>query len=93
MNGNLDAKGGLQLIQGGRKFYEIPAQESVTKDDESFSYGAHGQADPAEFSNYINSNIIGNNATFITPFGRRRIIYCDHIASGKSVEFIEDFLR
>ncbi len=27
------------------------------------------------------------------PFGRRRVIYCDLIASGRSVDFIEDFIR
>ena len=48
----------------------------------------------------INKNIIGNDATFITPFGLFThnetsilITYCDYIASGKPLEFIEDYLR
>lgn len=41
---------------------------------------------------YINQNIIGKEATFISPFGRRKIVYCDYIASGRSLSFIEDYL-
>ena len=48
----------------------------------------------------INKNIIGNDVTFNTPFGffcdyetSILITYCDYIASGKPLEFIEDYLR
>ena len=83
---------GLQPIQGGRKFYEIPVQ-NFEQDIESKQCKPQQQNDPAEFAKYVNLNIIGNQTTFMTPFGRRRIIYCDHVASGKSVAFIEDYLR
>lgn len=83
-------KEGLQPIRGGRKFYDIPIQESNNVADVD---KAKQNSDPKELATYINSNIIGNDATFVTPFGRRRIIYCDHVASGRSVKFIEDFLR
>ena len=26
------------------------------------------------------------------PFGKRRVVYCDHVASGRAVSFIEDFI-
>ena len=93
MNGHQNAKGGLQPVQGGRKFYELPDQNPVHKDSEGGRLGLNDSNDPVAFSEYINSSIIGNATTFVTPFGRRRIIYCDHIASGKSVDFIEDYLR
>ena len=93
MNGHQPAKVALQPIQGGRKFYEIPAQNIALECSELNQSGDHEQSNPAEFSDYINSNIIGNNTSFESPFGHRRIIYCDHVASGKSLEFIEDFLR
>ena len=51
------------------------------------------ESDSADIAKYVNQNIIGGNTSFSTPFGRRRIVYCDHIASGKSLEFIEDFIR
>ena len=93
MNGHQNANGGIQLIQGGRKFYEIPIENKDHKDANAGRIGSKGQNDPVAFSEYINSSIIGNTTTFSTPFGQRRMVYCDHIASGKSVDFIEDFLR
>uniref|UniRef100_A0A7S1KL75 Aminotransferase class V domain-containing protein n=1 Tax=Percolomonas cosmopolitus TaxID=63605 RepID=A0A7S1KL75_9EUKA len=43
--------------------------------------------------NYIRSNVIGDNETFLSPFGHRKITYADYIASGRSLAFIEDFIR
>ncbi len=37
--------------------------------------------------------LLGNNETFITPFGMRRIVYCDYTASGRALEFIERFIH
>jgi hypothetical protein len=93
MNGHQRAKVGLQPVQGGRKFYDIPVQNLTHGDNKLSQFREHGQSNPAEFADYINSNIIGSKTSFESPFGRRRIIYCDHVASGKSLEFIEDFLR
>ena len=84
---------GLQPIRGGRKFYDIPIQHSVNGNASFYKSERNNQCNPEEFVRYISSNIIGNDATFVSPFGRRRIVYCDHVASGRSVNFIEDFLR
>ena len=86
--------GGLQPIQGGRKFYEIPAHDSTKGDtDTGNNLRTAEKPDPVQFSDYINSNIIGNKAYFTSPYGRTRVIYCDHIASGRSIDFIETYLR
>ena len=37
--------------------------------------------------------VIGRNASLVTPFGRRRLTYADHTASGRAVTFIEDYIR
>lgn len=87
-----DVNAGLQPIQGGRKFYEIPIQ-GPSENDVKTGTGLSSQRDPVEFASYINSNIIGSKAFFASPYGRRRVVYSDHVASGRSVEFIEDFLR
>ena len=84
---------GLQPIRGGRKFYDIPIQHSVNGNASFHTSERNNQCNPEEFVRYISSNIIGKDATFVSPFGRRRIVYCDHVASGRSVHFIEDFLR
>jgi hypothetical protein len=36
---------------------------------------------------------IGHNERFYSPFGLRRVVYCDHTASGRSLNFFEDFIR
>ena len=46
-----------------------------------------------KLSEYIYANVIGNRKDIFTPYGHRQIIYCDHIASGRSIEFIENFLK
>jgi len=38
-------------------------------------------------------NIIGNNQTFESPFGRKRIIYADWTASGRAYQPIEEVLQ
>jgi selenocysteine lyase/cysteine desulfurase len=41
----------------------------------------------------IRDAVIGDNRVFNGPFGPRRITYADYTASGRSLNFIEDYLR
>jgi selenocysteine lyase/cysteine desulfurase len=41
---------------------------------------------------YIDDNIIGKNNAFLGPFGRRKVVYCDYAASGRSLQFIEEYI-
>ncbi|XP_030512238.2 probable cysteine desulfurase [Rhodamnia argentea] len=41
---------------------------------------------------WIRSQIIGGDAEFDSPFGRRRITYADSTASGRCVRYVEDFI-
>jgi selenocysteine lyase/cysteine desulfurase len=41
----------------------------------------------------IRANVIGDDEAVIGPFGLRRVTYADYTASGRSLAFIEDFIR
>lgn len=41
----------------------------------------------------IRTALIGEGAAIPGPFGPRRLIYCDYVASGRSLSFIEDAIR
>ncbi|KAK7247572.1 hypothetical protein RIF29_42457 [Crotalaria pallida] len=41
---------------------------------------------------WLQSQIIGNDAEFDSPFGRRRLVYADHTASGRSLCYNENFI-
>ena len=41
----------------------------------------------------IRASVIGADNAIDSPFGLRRVTYADYTASGRSLEFIEDFIR
>ena len=41
----------------------------------------------------IHDSIIGKDTAVETPFGLRRVTYADYTASGRSLSFIEDYIR
>src|SRR5688572_22851154 len=41
----------------------------------------------------IRASVIGDDAAFVGPFGPRRVTYADYTASGRSLTFIEDYIR
>ncbi len=41
----------------------------------------------------IRASVIGEDEAVVGPYGPRRVTYADYVASGRSVAFIEDFIR
>ena len=41
----------------------------------------------------IRNGVIGDDQVMIGPFGERRVTYADYTASGRALDFIEDFIR
>ncbi len=47
----------------------------------------------AELIDTIRQSVIGSDEVVAGPFGSRRVIYADYTASGRSLSFIEEYLR
>ena len=41
----------------------------------------------------MRSSVIGADAAFCGPFGVRPVVYCDYVASGRPLSFVEEFIR
>jgi selenocysteine lyase/cysteine desulfurase len=42
---------------------------------------------------YLRDQIVGIDSSVATPFGDRMLVYCDYTASGRTLGFVEDYLR
>jgi selenocysteine lyase/cysteine desulfurase len=51
------------------------------------------EADAERLIELIRASVIGDDEAFAGPFGVRRVTYADYTASGRSLSFIEDYIR
>ncbi|XP_066589368.1 uncharacterized protein [Prorops nasuta] len=56
------------------------------------SIAAKKGEDTTKLLKYIDDNVIGKNGTFFGPYGRRKVVYCDYTASGRSLQFLEEYI-
>ncbi|KAL9973375.1 hypothetical protein ACROYT_G019827 [Oculina patagonica] len=78
------------LKHGSRKFYDIPSEELTNL---RHSYSLKKEKNIEELLDYIDQSCIGKDITFTGPYGPRKVTYCDYTASGRSLTFIEDYIR
>lgn len=50
-------------------------------------------AAPVDLVERIRASILGRDTAIETPFGLRRLTYADYTASGRALEFVEDYIR
>ncbi len=55
--------------------------------------GDHPGGGAASLIETIRASVIGDDEAVAGPFGVRRVIYADYTASGRSLSFIEDYIR
>ncbi|XP_039443360.1 uncharacterized protein LOC120423569 isoform X4 [Culex pipiens pallens] len=49
--------------------------------------------DTAKIMKYIDDSVIGKGVAFLGPFGRRKVVYADYASSGRSLQFLEDYIN
>ena len=80
---------GIETVFGNRKFYDIPQYA-----DSGTERHCKKQNDKNEdIICFISSNLIGKDNSFIGPYGLRRVVYCDHIASSRALQSIESYIQ
>lgn len=57
------------------------------------SFLRRGSVPAEELIERIRTSVIGDDAVVDGPFGPRRLVYSDYTASGRSLAFVEDFVR
>lgn len=48
--------------------------------------------DSQKLLKYIDDNIIGKGILFFGPFGRRKVVYANYFTTGRSLQFLEDYI-
>ncbi|MFN8630148.1 MAG: hypothetical protein U0838_07460 [Chloroflexota bacterium] len=51
------------------------------------------EPDPHAVIELVRASVIGEDEAVAGPFGVRRVTYADYTASGRSLAFIEDYIR
>lgn len=62
------------------------------KDGKTFQTDGPDFETSPKLAAFIDENIIGKQHYFVSPFGKRKVVYCDYTASGKSLHCIEDYI-
>lgn len=83
-----------QVPTADRQFNDLPTKFSSTDNKLESGLTSTTARDPAsDMFDLVRKSEIGRDQKFSGPFGIRQVTYCDYTATGRSLEFIEDFIR
>ena len=71
-----------------RKFHDLPKVTDVSSKSTQDRFES-----TEEFLKFVSNDVIGNDYEFDSPFGKRKVTYCDYIASGKALKSIENYIQ
>ncbi|XP_052870068.1 uncharacterized protein LOC128275561 isoform X1 [Anopheles cruzii] len=71
---------------------DFPLRPPATKPKAAFA-PAKRPEDTLKIMKYIDENVIGKGVAFLGPYGRRKVVYADYASSGRSLQFLEDYIN
>ena len=80
----------------GRRANTAAARGTVLADVLGMSRGTapqHESLATVRLLRTIRESVVGRDAALPGPYGLRRVVYADYTASGRSIEFIEEYIR
>ncbi|XP_062197639.1 uncharacterized protein LOC133900497 isoform X2 [Phragmites australis] len=80
------------VMDGDREAIGGPNGTSTTTLVSLLRVKSERSAKAEEKVEWVRSQLVGHDAEFETPFGRRPLVYADHTASGRSLRYIEDYI-
>ncbi|KAG5877317.1 hypothetical protein JTB14_015868 [Gonioctena quinquepunctata] len=83
----------IRKSYGNRRLYTFPEDfpSRLAKQKSNASLPKKNE-EVAKLVKYIDDNIVGKSNAFFGPFGRRKVVFCDYVASGRSLQFIEEYI-
>ncbi len=82
-----------RLAQADARLLALASDTTVEPPPARVATVAERDFDREALVDRIRQGVIGDNVVIDGPFGRRRMVYADYTASGRSLSFIEDFIR
>ncbi|XP_045480005.1 uncharacterized protein LOC123684683 [Harmonia axyridis] len=87
----------IRKSYGNRKLYSLypddyPLKNSKLKISPTSQNSPKKSEDINKLIKYIEDNVVGKSSAFLGPFGRRKVVYCDYAAAGRSLQFIEEYI-
>ncbi|CAO2143931.1 unnamed protein product [Urochloa humidicola] len=92
MDGGEGAAGGAPGNKNNKDTTTNPTTTTTTTLVSLLRARSERSARAEERVEWVRSQLIGGDAEFETPFGRRALLYADHTATGRSLRYIEDYI-